>query len=144
MTQPLPPLHCEKGGPHGSAASSRDQWATIIADAVLYADSGRNTILCDRLPRPITLLVKNPACPSGVSLPSAGAREFPPPLADRGGPSAADQGDLISLIERRIALSDSICAALDKRRRLRAARSQSSRLGWKTRRNKARITGDEA
>lgn len=35
-------------------------WITIEADAALYVNCGATAILCDRLPRPITLVLKNP------------------------------------------------------------------------------------
>jgi len=33
-------------------------WLTIEADRALYADRGRDVILCDRLASPITLVVR--------------------------------------------------------------------------------------
>jgi hypothetical protein len=33
-------------------------WATIDAETALYVDRGRETILCDRLPSPVTLVLK--------------------------------------------------------------------------------------
>lgn len=38
-------------------------WITVEADAALYVDHGRATILCDRLPRPVTLVLRNPRPP---------------------------------------------------------------------------------
>lgn len=35
-------------------------WLTIDAEAALYVDRSVTTMLCDRLPRPITLLLKRP------------------------------------------------------------------------------------
>lgn len=40
----------------------RDQWLIIEADAALQIDCGREKVLCDRLPRPVALLLKNPTC----------------------------------------------------------------------------------
>jgi hypothetical protein len=37
-----------------------DRWVTVEADRALYVSRGVNTILCDRLPSPITLVVLNP------------------------------------------------------------------------------------
>lgn len=34
------------------------EWRTIECERVLYVDRGRTVILCDRLPSPITLVVK--------------------------------------------------------------------------------------
>jgi len=34
-------------------------WTQIECERVLYVDRGRQTILCDRLPAPVTLVVKN-------------------------------------------------------------------------------------
>lgn len=35
-----------------------DNWVTIDAECVLYVDRGTTTILCDRLPSPVTLVLK--------------------------------------------------------------------------------------
>lgn len=35
-----------------------ENWITIDAERALYVDRGVNIILCDRLPSPVTLLVK--------------------------------------------------------------------------------------
>jgi hypothetical protein len=34
------------------------EWLTIECERALYVDRGRETVLCDRLPSPITLVVK--------------------------------------------------------------------------------------
>ena len=34
------------------------EWVTIECQRVMYADQGRDTILCDRLPSPVTLVVE--------------------------------------------------------------------------------------
>jgi hypothetical protein len=34
------------------------KWVTLDCERALYVDRGRDTILCDRLPSPITLVVK--------------------------------------------------------------------------------------
>lgn len=66
-----------------------DRWVTVHVERALYVDYGINTILCDRLPSPITLVLKNPVHRDGACFPSAAQREFPTSLADRGGTSAA-------------------------------------------------------
>lgn len=38
-----------------------DVWVTVTADKALYVDFGRDVVACDRLPSPITLILKNPA-----------------------------------------------------------------------------------
>ena len=35
-----------------------ESWETIECERVLYVDRGKNVILCDRLPSPVTLVVK--------------------------------------------------------------------------------------
>jgi hypothetical protein len=65
------------------------EWVALTAERVLYVDKGKETILCDRLPSPITLVLKNPAHADGAYLPSADTGEFRIPLADRKGVSAA-------------------------------------------------------
>lgn len=85
--------------PSGHAASGVDgasrfdpsrggRWIAVRADAALYVDFGRDAVACDRLPRPVVLLLKNPACVDGAYFPSAVGSEFPTSLADRGGASA--------------------------------------------------------
>lgn len=39
-------------------------WQTLDCERVLYVDRGKNVILCDRLPSPITLVVKLRTPPS--------------------------------------------------------------------------------
>jgi len=34
------------------------EWVTIECQRVMYADRGRETILCDRLPSPVTIVVE--------------------------------------------------------------------------------------
>lgn len=76
-------------------APARDSgdWVTLTADRALYVDYGINTILCDRLPFPITLVLKNPVCRDGAFFPSADHDGFPTSLADRGGTSAAPEAE---------------------------------------------------
>lgn len=38
--------------------AERAEWVTVVAEAALYADIGRAVVLCDRLPRPVTLVMK--------------------------------------------------------------------------------------
>jgi hypothetical protein len=67
----------------------REEWVTISAERALYVDRGKTVLLVDRLPSPIHLLLKNPACSDRAYLPSAVTGEFPLPLADREDASAA-------------------------------------------------------
>jgi hypothetical protein len=39
----------------------QDRWVTIEAERALYVDRGRTVVLCDRLPSPVTLVLKLPA-----------------------------------------------------------------------------------
>lgn len=34
------------------------EWIVVEADRALYADRGRGVVLCDRLPSPVTLLLR--------------------------------------------------------------------------------------
>lgn len=34
------------------------EWLTIECESAHYADQGRTVVLCDRLPRPVTLVVE--------------------------------------------------------------------------------------
>ncbi len=61
-------------------ASGAEGWITVRADAAHYVDYGRDPIVCDRLARPVTLLLKNPTLMDH--------RGFPNSLADRVGTSA--------------------------------------------------------
>jgi hypothetical protein len=65
-----------------------DRWITITADAAHYVDFGRDPIACDRLSRPIALILKNPVLCDGAFLPSAARVGLPHSLADRVGASA--------------------------------------------------------
>jgi len=76
------------------------EWAAITAERVLYVDKGKETILCDRLPSPITLVLKNPAHADGAYLPSADTGEFRIPLADRKGVSAGPCLGVVEALER--------------------------------------------
>lgn len=67
------------------------RWVTIQAEAAHYVDQGAATILCDRLPRPVTLVLKNPVLRGGAFFPSAAVSGFPTSLADRGGTSATHE-----------------------------------------------------
>ncbi len=67
---------------------SEDTWLTVTAEAAHYVDHGRETILCDRLPRPITLVLKNPVFRDGGFLPLDHREWLPSSLADRVGASA--------------------------------------------------------
>lgn len=71
-----------------------DNWMTVEAEAALLVDHGRDVILCDRLPRPLTMLLKNPTRRDGACLPSAVDAEVPTSLADRGGASAAQPSEV--------------------------------------------------
>ncbi len=35
-----------------------DEWITLRVDRALYLDEGREAVLCDRLPSPVTLVLK--------------------------------------------------------------------------------------
>jgi hypothetical protein len=63
-------------------------WLTITADRALYLDQGKDAILCDRLPSPVTLVLKNPVRQCGGFLPSDRRDEFPIALAGREDTSA--------------------------------------------------------
>jgi hypothetical protein len=41
-----------------NGAVTKGGWITIEADAAHYVSEGRERIICDRLPRPVTLVVK--------------------------------------------------------------------------------------
>jgi hypothetical protein len=47
--------------------SAAPEWLTLDCERALYVHRGRNVILCDRLPSPITLVVKlaKPGAPKG-------------------------------------------------------------------------------
>lgn len=66
-----------------------DGWVTLTAERALYVDQGKTTILCDRLPSPITLVLKNPVHAVGGFLPTAETDGLPLSLADREGTSAS-------------------------------------------------------
>jgi hypothetical protein len=83
--------------PTEPAKPGGEDWATISADRVLYLDEGREQVLCDRLPSPVTLLIKNLVLLDGVFLPLAAPAGFPPSPTDRGDTSVAQplHGDIV-------------------------------------------------
>lgn len=57
------PQPISTGGTAGveQSASAVSIWQTIECERVLYVDRGNTIILCDRLPSPLTLVVKRRA-----------------------------------------------------------------------------------
>lgn len=73
-------------------------WVMVQAERAHYVDNGREKVLCDRLPSPVTLVLKNPVLSGGAFLPSADLEGLRTALADGGGTSAAPKAPLVEQV----------------------------------------------
>lgn len=53
------------------ADDSAHRWITVEAQCALYADRGKTVVLCDRLPRPVTLVLRVPTDSPILATPNA-------------------------------------------------------------------------
>ena len=78
-------------------------WVSYRVERAHYLDEGNAAVLCDRLPSPVTLVLKNPVRCEGDYFPWDFRDELPASLADRGGTSAAHSdviGRLVGALEK--------------------------------------------
>jgi len=55
------PKHRDRRVASLAIAEAGGEWLTIECEVALYVDRGRTVVLCDRLPRPVTLVIKRSA-----------------------------------------------------------------------------------
>lgn len=85
-------------------------WVSYRVERAHYLDEGNAAVLCDRLPSPVTLVLKNPVRCEGDYFPWDFRDELPASLADRGGTSAA-HSDVIGRLVGALAVGQKFVSA---------------------------------